>query len=543
MSRSTHCDKPHPTRATRSRSRRDEAALTFQQQGNIDPYLTNPPAATTATADNIRLLRRKRGQQIAKLTVLAKRIDEYEQAGQRKEIALFVYEAQLTDVCKQYTSIHEELQELDDEEDERYTEVYTQQLDLTTRLQSLIKEAQSALPPKPTSGESGLVSEPTPIRLPEIQLPTFDGTIENWYSFYDAFMSTIDRNERLTPVQKFRYLRSSLTGGAARCIQSLDITDLNYSIAIDILKEKFDCHRQVCLRHWSLLNDYPRIITKTPEAVDDLLETVRVHLKALEKLGDPIVSDTVLIALLMSKLPSATIRDWQRTLPNKKLPSHTHLIDFLKTRANGDRTDTTPTATRRRPVQSKTAREPKPRGNAFAVTRSPSTCPICRGNHEIRNCDVFKARSAKRRLEMAKRASICTNCLGKGHSLAQCSAGSCRICNQRHHTYLHRDQAHVKTRSLRGQSSSDRSSIGRSSSGRSSNGRSSSDRSSKGRSPSGSPIPRSSRHTRHSPTPHQASATESPRSRKSTLEHKSRSSQTRSTRSERASHTQKQGKQ
>jgi hypothetical protein len=225
------------------------------------------------------------------------------------------------------------------------------------------------------------------------------------------------------------------------------------------------------------------------------------------------------------------------------MPSYLLLIDFLKTRANGDRTGPTPTATRRWPVQPKPVRESKPRGHAFAVTRSPSTCPICRGIHEIRSCDVFKAKSAKGRFEIAKKASIGTNCLGKGHSLAQCPPGSCRICNQRHHTYLHRDQAHVKTRSSRGQSSSDRSSIGRSSSGRSSNGRSSSDRSSNGRSPSGSPIPRSSKHTRHSPTPHQASATESPRSRKSTLEHKSRSSQTRFTRSERASHTQKQGKQ
>jgi hypothetical protein len=456
MSRSTHCDKPHPTRATRSRSRRDEAALTFQQQGNIDPYLTNSPAATMATVDNIRLLRRKRGQQIAKLTVLAKRIDEYEQAGQRNETVLLVYEAQLIDVCKQYTFIHDELQKLDDEEDERYTELYNQQLDLTTRVQSLIKEAQPALPPKPTSGESGLVSEPTPIRLPEIQLPTFDGTIENWYSFYDAFMSTIDRNERLTPVQKFRYLRSSLTGGAARCIQSLDITDLNYSIAIDILKEKFDCHRQVCLRHWDLLNEYPRIITETPEAVDDLLETVRVHLKALEKLGDPIVSNTVIIAILMSKLPSATIRDWQRTLPNKRLPSHTHLIDFLKTRANGDRIGPKLSETRKRSSQPKAAHQPSSRGHTFTIRRPPTTCPICQGTHHAWQCVVFKAKPANERLDAVKEASCCTNCLNTGHSVQDCRSKACFKCGRRHHTMLHGAKANSPPHSVSSSPSSSR---------------------------------------------------------------------------------------
>lgn len=98
--------------------------------------------------------------------------------------------------------------------------------------------------------------------------------------FYDSFSSTIDRSERLTPVQKFHYLRSSLTGNAARSIQPLHITDLNYSIAIDVLKEKFDCHRQVCMRHWDLIFDYPKITKETPE--------VKVNLQAFEKLSEPV---------------------------------------------------------------------------------------------------------------------------------------------------------------------------------------------------------------------------------------------------------------
>jgi hypothetical protein len=179
------------------------------------------------------------------------------------------------------------------------------------------------------------------IKLPEIHLPTFDGTIENWHSFYDSFSSTIDRSERLTPVQKFHYLRSSLTGKAARSIQSLDITELNYSIAIDVLKEKFDCHLQVCMRHWDLIFDYPKITEETSEAVDDFHETVKVNLQALEKLGEPVTSNAVLIKLFTLKLPSATIRKWQRTLLNKKMPSFTHIIDIQKTRTNGGRTSST----------------------------------------------------------------------------------------------------------------------------------------------------------------------------------------------------------
>ncbi|XP_060823984.1 uncharacterized protein LOC132911379 [Bombus pascuorum] len=67
--------------------------------------------------------------------------------------------------------------------------------------------------------------------------------------------------------------QSSLTGKAAQSVQILDITDLNYSIAMDTLKEKFDCHRQVCMRHWDLILDYPKITEETPESLNDRLHT------------------------------------------------------------------------------------------------------------------------------------------------------------------------------------------------------------------------------------------------------------------------------
>lgn len=305
------------------------------------------------------------------------------------------------------------------------------------------------------------------LNCPEIHLPTFDGTIENWHSFYDSFLSTIDRSERLTPVQKFHYPRSSLTGKAARSIQSLDVTELNYSIAIDVLKEKFDCHRQVCMRYWDLIFDYPKITKETPEAIDDFLETVKVNLQALEKLGEPVTSNVALIKLFTSKLPSAIIRKWQRTLPDKKMPSYTHLVDFLKTRTNGDRTSSASTVIKRESDQHKRQRPNAPRSYAFTSTHNTLVCPNCQGQHELWNCDVFKAKSPKKRLEIAKRASLCTKCLGKGHAITHCSAGSCRICKQRHHTYLHQDHGHSKSRPRVSRSSS-----GRSSSDRSSNGRS-----------------------------------------------------------------------
>ena len=142
------------------------------------------------------------------------------------------------------------------------------------------------------------------------------------------------------------------------------------------------------------------------------------------------------------------------------MPSYTHLVDFLKTRTNGDRTSSASTVIKRASDQHNRQRPNAPRSYAFTTTHNTLVCPNCQGQHELWNCDVFKAKSPKERLEIAKRASLCTNCLGKGHALTQCSAGSCRICRQRHHTYLHQDYGHSKSRTRisrtsSGQSSSD----------------------------------------------------------------------------------------
>lgn len=216
--------------------------------------------------------------------------------------------------------------------------------------------------------EAGIGCEPTPIKLPEIRLPIFDGTLENWHSLYDSFSTTIGRSVRLTPTQKFQYLRSAVTGKAARSIQSLYVTEANYSIAVDVLKEKFDCHRKVYMCHWDLIYDYPQIL----EAVEDFLETVKVNLRALEKLGEPVKSNVVLIKLFTSKFISKETKGTFYQCPRQ--------------------------------------RQHAPRRHAYITSQAPSACPTCKGSH------IFKTKSLRERLPEVKRASLCINCLRKGHT-------------------------------------------------------------------------------------------------------------------------------
>jgi hypothetical protein len=56
-------------------------------------------------------------------------------------------------------------------------------------------------------------------------------------------------------------------------------------------------------------------------------------------------------------------------------------------------------------------------------------------------------KSVSERIKAVKRASCCTNCLKKGHSLRDCNAGACHKCGHRHNTLLHRANRSLKSRS------------------------------------------------------------------------------------------------
>jgi len=71
---------------------------------------------------------------------------------------------------------------------------------------------------------------------PNIDLPKFDGSYERWIPFRDLFESLIASNIALSLVQKLH----SLSGDAAKVIAALEITNDNYEVAWDLLKQRYE---------------------------------------------------------------------------------------------------------------------------------------------------------------------------------------------------------------------------------------------------------------------------------------------------------------
>lgn len=52
------------------------------------------------------------------------------------------------------------------------------------------------------------------VKLPVVNLPTFDGRIEEWKRFSETFQSLIHSNNNIPPIKKFQYLITSLSDSA-----------------------------------------------------------------------------------------------------------------------------------------------------------------------------------------------------------------------------------------------------------------------------------------------------------------------------------------
>jgi hypothetical protein len=94
-------------------------------------------------------------------------------------------------------------------------------------------------------------------RLPKLSLPTFDGDVAKWQSFWDSYEAAVHLNQTLSDVQKFNYLRSLLENTAYSAIDGFPLTNANYKNAIDLLHERFGQSHKIIDSYMQSLLDLP----------------------------------------------------------------------------------------------------------------------------------------------------------------------------------------------------------------------------------------------------------------------------------------------
>ncbi|CAK9805171.1 hypothetical protein ANTPLA_LOCUS4356 [Anthophora plagiata] len=285
------------------------------------------------------------------------------------------------------------------------------------------------------------------VKLPTMQLPSFSGSYEAWPGFSDAFKSAIHDNPTFREVQKLIYLKSCLTGRAAEKIESLETTAANYEVAWNILEKYYNDPSIVINNRIQAFFELPVCSRSNLAALGELTDLATKHYNALTALKTPFLESFPIYAIT-SKLDEQTRLRWKEKTQGAALPSMEELLEFLHNRRRVLETTKIESS---KPITRSFA-NPNMRnrglsnanGHTLAHSIQQARCSLCKRNHFIQHCSKLINATSEQRTEMVKKVGLCTNCLRPNHDLKDCNAGSCRRCNGKHHTLLHKEEPPIQ---------------------------------------------------------------------------------------------------
>lgn len=280
----------------------------------------------------------------------------------------------------------------------------------------------------------------TDVRLPKIDIPTFSGDYLEWISYRDMFVSLVHDNPRLSPVQKYYFLKGSCKDTPLSIVSEYPACDASYDHAWSALSRRYHNKRKICDTVFRKLFDIAKS-DGSGESIKKILDTTRNCLALFSTLEIRCENwDPILIHITVGKLDLQTCKEWEQSLKaSTEIPSINELFTFLETtfRTLESINDRTMSPAKSGPKNNSYSKPYQTR-RVHMVALGDENCPCCGKRHMLYKCFKFAAlpSAAKRELVFSKR--ICRNCLNIGHYAQDCKLQTrCKICKSPHHTIMH----------------------------------------------------------------------------------------------------------
>ena len=91
------------------------------------------------------------------------------------------------------------------------------------------------------------------VKLPKLEIPSFSGEKLKWAEFRDSFEAAVNLNTSLSEVEKLNYLMSKLSGEARNSVSGIQLSNENYLVEVDLLKERYRYKQTVVTFHYTEL--------------------------------------------------------------------------------------------------------------------------------------------------------------------------------------------------------------------------------------------------------------------------------------------------
>ncbi|KAM7284683.1 uncharacterized protein ISCGN_001777 [Ixodes scapularis] len=151
-------------------------------------------------------------------------------------------------------------------------------------------------------------------RLPKLELPRFDGTVSQWQPFWDMFCHTVHENNHLTNIDRYHYLKTLLSGPAAKAIAGIQVSEASYCVAIEILKNRFGSVKIIQQTYLANLRTLKPVKSSGDVTeLRELLDSVQINVRGLKALGLPELSyAAMLLEVLTKAIPSDIVVDYYK---------------------------------------------------------------------------------------------------------------------------------------------------------------------------------------------------------------------------------------
>lgn len=299
--------------------------------------------------------------------------------------------------------------------------------------------------------------EPISLKLKPIQIPSFSGDFKEWPTFSELFTSLIIENNVLSNVQRMQYLKTNVSADAAKVIAKLEITNDNFELAWDLLKNRFNNRRAIFNIHLDTLMNQPNITSESAYHLKKFHDVSRECSGLLKKVS----AEQIIVFILTKKLDKDTHKLYEQSLSDPKEEQKlSDFLDFIEKRyqvleaVQGDtkryrhenrfenRNENRFENKYDHKYENKYDRkhesfEKKQEGNG--------KCVCCSENHALYKCLKFKKMKVADRRELVHQHKLCILCLQGNHKAINCFLKkNCSKCGRKHNDLLHYEEGEMK---------------------------------------------------------------------------------------------------
>ncbi|UYV60560.1 hypothetical protein LAZ67_1001526, partial [Cordylochernes scorpioides] len=381
-----------------------------------------------------RILQRKLSCQIRRIDGFIESVDSIIEADET--IRLEIMGEELKEIKEKIEKLYDELFSLDEVDIDKESEAYDGSMNkigsLRVKIENERKLKDKLADIKPNGSQAN-------IKLPQFDLPIYDGDLGNWINFKELFLTTIDAHPGLTNIQKLQYLNSAVKGEAARLIRGFPLLSENYGQAWNTLLSRYDNPRELAYAQVSKIFSLRAIKNPSAKCLHEFMDVCNEAIRNLEtlELKRNQLVDVILVHFLQQKLSENLRLDWELSVDNT-LPSYDKFIAFISRHARSMSCAVRECSKREETTGS---RFPKCQSYGMLIEKS-DTCILCKSKHHpLYMCNLFCKMPLKEKLNVVKGHKLCFNCLRKGHFSWNCRLNQrCKVCKGKHHTMIHYDK-------------------------------------------------------------------------------------------------------